>query len=102
MLLTAVLDTYLQLTTIEEQLFAEEIGKLDAVEQGRVMEITTSWGEQAERSLILRLLKRRVGQVPEPLKTQIEELPIEQLESLGEALLDFSSMADLENWLADS
>lgn len=74
------------------------------------MEIRTSWGEQAERaalpipqgSLILRLLKRRVGEVPEPLRTQIEALPIDQLEALGEALLDFSGMADLENWLAHS
>ncbi|NJL39753.1 MAG: DUF4351 domain-containing protein [Leptolyngbyaceae cyanobacterium RM2_2_4] len=101
-LISGFVDTYLRLTKAEEQLFAEEIGKLDAVEQERVMEIRTSWGEQAERSLILRLLKRRVGEVPESLITQIESLPIEQLEALGEALLDFSSMADLENWLAHS
>jgi hypothetical protein len=33
-------------------LFAEEIGKLDAVEQEHVMEIRTSWGEQAERAAL--------------------------------------------------
>jgi len=101
-LISGFVDTYLRLSKVEEQLFAEAIGKLDAVEQERVMEIRTSWGERAERSLILRLLKRRVGEVPESLITQIESLPIEQLEALGEALLDFSSMADLENWLAHS
>ena len=72
------------------------------------MEITTSWMqqgieqgiEQGERSLILRQLTRRVGEVPESLKTQIEALLIAQLELLGEALLDFSSVTDLELWLA--
>ncbi|NJL39752.1 MAG: DUF4351 domain-containing protein [Leptolyngbyaceae cyanobacterium RM2_2_4] len=71
------------------------------------MEIRTSWGEQATRaalpipqgSLILRQLKRRVGEVPEPLVERIEELPIDQLEALGEDLLDFSSTTDLERWL---
>ncbi|WP_322745549.1 DUF4351 domain-containing protein [Plectonema radiosum] len=29
----------------------------------------------------------------------METLPLEQLENLGEALLDFTSMADLQAWL---
>ena len=33
-------------------------------------------------------------------KIDINQLLIEQLESLGEALLDFNSIADLENYLA--
>ena len=93
----------LRLNESKEQLFAEEIGKLEAVEQARVMEITTSWLaqgiEQGERSLVLKLLTRRVGVVPESLRTRIEALPIEKIESLGEALLDFSDMTDLEQWL---
>ena len=103
-LISGFIDTYLRLNESEEQLFAEEIGKLETIEQERVMEITTSWMqqgiEQGERSLVLRLLTRRVGEVPESLKTQIEALPIAQLELLGEALLDFSSVTDLELWLA--
>lgn len=98
-LVSGFIDTYLRLNEAEEQLFTEEIGKLEAVEQEQVMEITTSWGERAERSLILRLLNRRVGEVREPLKTQIEASPIAQLEQLGEALLDFSNLSDLERWL---
>jgi predicted transposase YdaD len=100
-LISGFIDSYLRLDESEEQLFVEEIGKLEAVEQEHVMEITTSWGERAERSLIFRQLKRRVGEVPEALRAQIEALPIEQLELLGEALLDFSGMADLERWLAE-
>ncbi|WP_322745470.1 DUF4351 domain-containing protein [Plectonema radiosum] len=29
----------------------------------------------------------------------MEKLPLEQLENLGEALLDFNSMGDLQTWL---
>jgi hypothetical protein len=56
--------------------------------------------EQGEKSLILRQLTRRVGILSPMLQTQVEELPLAQLEALGEALLDFSGQADLEQWLA--
>lgn len=56
--------------------------------------------EQGERSLILRQLTRRVEELPAPIRLQIETLSIDQLELLGEALLDFSSLSDLEAWLA--
>ncbi len=58
-------------------------------------------GRQEERqSLILKLLTRRVGDLPPELVTQIQALSLEQLEALVEALLDFTALADLENWLA--
>lgn len=56
--------------------------------------------EDEAKSLILRLLTRRVGEVPESIKTHIETLSLTQLESLAEALLDFSNLSDLELWLA--
>jgi hypothetical protein len=55
--------------------------------------------EQGERSLILRLLSRRVGILPSEVRSQVESLSLDQLESLGEALLDFSGSSDLEQWL---
>jgi predicted transposase/invertase (TIGR01784 family) len=55
--------------------------------------------QEGERSLVLRLLNRRVGTLPETIQTQVEALPLEQLEALGEALLDFTGLADLESWL---
>ncbi|MFB2881674.1 Rpn family recombination-promoting nuclease/putative transposase [Floridanema aerugineum] len=57
--------------------------------------------EEGERSLILRLLPRRVGEVPESIRVQINTLSLTQLESLAEALLDFSNLSDLETWLAE-
>ena len=69
------------------------------------MEITTSWGERAERNqtqkLLLKQLTRRVGEMPESMTIQILALPNERLEQLAVDLLDFSGIADLEKWLVD-
>ncbi|ALF52189.1 hypothetical protein ACX27_03905 [Nostoc piscinale CENA21] len=57
-------------------------------------------GRQEEgQGLILRLLNRRFGEIEALLIERIRSLSIEQLENLGEALLDFSSVNDLETWL---
>jgi heme oxygenase len=56
---------------------------------------------QAEVNLIVRQLTRRLGTVPQALQNQIQSLSTAQLEDLGEALLDFSSQPELENWLSD-
>jgi predicted transposase/invertase (TIGR01784 family) len=56
-------------------------------------------GIERERSLILKLLTRRVGSVSAQSEAKILKLSVTQLEALGEALLDFSSAADLQDWL---
>lgn len=56
-------------------------------------------GRQREERLILRLLNRQIGTVPEAQQARIAALPIEQLELLGEAVLDFRELADLNAWL---
>lgn len=56
--------------------------------------------EQEARSLVLRQLTRRVGELPESMRSQITAMSLTQLETLGEALLDFASLSDLETWLA--
>jgi len=68
----------------------EEIGFARGLEAGE---------ERGKQQLILRLLNRRVGEVPEALQQQVERLTIAQLEALGEALLDFEQLADLLGWL---
>jgi Domain of unknown function (DUF4351) len=55
--------------------------------------------EIGQRSLVIRLLARRVGILPVELRSQVEQLSLGQLESLSEALLDFSELTDLVNWL---
>ena len=55
--------------------------------------------EQEANLIIIRLLNRRIGQIPQDLTRQVSNLSLEQLENLGEALLDFTTEADLINWL---
>ena len=54
---------------------------------------------EGEFALILRLLQRRFGAVDEVLAARIQALEIERLESLAEALLDFTALNDLVLWL---
>jgi predicted transposase YdaD len=54
-----------------------------------------------EATVTLRLLNRRCGPLSEATTARIQALPLEQLEALTEALLDFSGPADLAAWLAE-
>jgi len=56
---------------------------------------------RGEAKVTLRLLSRRCGPLSEAATAEIQALPLEQLEALAEALLDFIGPADLEDWLAD-
>jgi Domain of unknown function (DUF4351) len=52
-------------------------------------------------ALITRQLSRRFQQeLPEEMRSRLTALPFPQLEALGEMLLDFATLADLEQWLA--
>jgi Domain of unknown function (DUF4351) len=52
-----------------------------------------------ERDLVLKLLTRKVGNLSPELISRVSALNLDRLEALAEALLDFTSMADLESWL---
>jgi Domain of unknown function (DUF4351) len=107
-MISRFVDNYLRLEEKEEMVFQAELDRIEPSEKEVVMEVVTSWMEKGieqgiergERSLILRQLNRRVGSLSQKIQAQVEALPLNQLESLGEALLDFTSLADLENWLA--
>ena len=59
-------------------------------------------GRAAEAAAFtLRLLNRRCGPLTGATTTCIQALPLEQLEALAEALLDFSAPADLAVWLEE-
>lgn len=59
---------------------------------------------QQERALliVMRLLRRKVGTVPPAQLLKIQALDSTRLDDLAEALLDFSSLADLEAWLVQN
>jgi Domain of unknown function (DUF4351) len=54
---------------------------------------------EGQQDLIIRQLNRRLGEIDASLIEGVRGLSIEQLSILGEALLDFSVVADLEAWL---
>jgi predicted transposase YdaD len=54
-----------------------------------------------EATVTLRQLNRRCGPLIDATTARIQALPLEQLESLAEALLDFSGPADLAAWLEE-
>ena len=57
-------------------------------------------GEAREAAKVtLRLLTRRCGPLSEATTARIQSLPLEQLESLAEALLDFQGPNSLAAWL---
>lgn len=55
---------------------------------------------RGEAKVTLRLLSRRCGNLSPEQKSVIRSLPLERLEALAEALLDFEGMDDLTAWLA--
>jgi predicted transposase YdaD len=74
----------------------ERIGYERGIQEGR------QEGIQGRRSLVIRQLQRRVGQLPQSAQTTVENLSLNQLDNLGEALLDFSTLDDLNNWLENN
>ncbi|MCL6614206.1 MAG: DUF4351 domain-containing protein [Firmicutes bacterium] len=110
-LLAGFFETYLKLTQAEEEEFLEELQTLAPAEVAKMMEITTSWHEkgraeglaegraeglvEGQIALVLRLARKRFGQVPAELEQALRSLSREQIEALGEALLDAKNLDEL-------
>ncbi len=54
---------------------------------------------QGQTALILRQIARRTGEISPEIQTRIQHLSPEQLDDLGEVLLDFTNQEDLIAWL---
>ncbi|UXE59961.1 MAG: DUF2887 domain-containing protein [Woronichinia naegeliana WA131] len=73
---------------------------LTDIKQTRVYQEARQEGRQVEASLMLkRLLSKRFGKLNDRRLEAIDSLSLEQLEDLGEALLDFTDIAELDSWL---
>jgi hypothetical protein len=74
--------------------FVEEVGKMPYITS------VERYGRRSEAlSITLRLLRHKLGPLSPELEQQLEALPIERLEDLSEALLDFSEIDQLHAWL---
>jgi predicted transposase/invertase (TIGR01784 family) len=88
-------------TILREEIMQESVIYQDIKEQGR-QEGVQEGRQEGQAVLVLRLLKRRISDLKSEDETRITSLSIEQLEALGDALLDFSSRDDLLAWLANN
>jgi len=50
----------------------------------------------------LRLLERQFGSIPPAIINQIQNLSVEELDGLGDAILDFNDLEELSAWLQDN
>ncbi|MHC5730421.1 MAG: DUF4351 domain-containing protein, partial [Nostoc sp.] len=73
----------------------KEEGRSEGRQEGR------SEGRQEEAAnLVIRQLTKRFRQeFSEEIRSSVSNLPLPVLEDLSEALLDFTSVADLQAWL---
>jgi predicted transposase YdaD len=77
---------------------------LSDIKQTRVYQEARQEGRQEGRQneakiLLLRQLSKRFGKLSDRQIEEIAMLSIEKLEELGEALLDFATILDLDRWL---
>ena len=68
-----------------------EEGRLEGESRGRAAEAA---------AMAIRQLNRRCGPLSESITARIQALPLDQLEALAEALLDFTGPDDLAAWFA--
>jgi len=116
----------LRLDEQEERSYQTELDRLAPEEKERVMEVRMSWrerdrlealqeghqeglqeglkeglqrGRKRLAAVITHQIERRLGPISVALGEQISELSEDQLERLGDELLDFATVEDLTRWL---
>lgn len=81
------------------QLSRQEIEAMFLVSDIKQTRVYQEAKEEGEKNLLLRQLSKRFGKLSDSYIESINNLTIAQLEDLGEALLDFAEISDLEQWL---
>ncbi|NJK29820.1 MAG: DUF4351 domain-containing protein [Acaryochloris sp. SU_5_25] len=105
--ITQFIEVFLTLNSTEEQILQTEMERMGLLERERITNLLIRSKQEnlqqgAERealTLVLRLLHRRIGDLSPDLEVQVRRLAVNQIEDLGEALLDFNTGEDLRNWL---
>jgi predicted transposase/invertase (TIGR01784 family) len=85
----------LQQTRVYQEAKAEgrNEGEVIGLERGR---------NEGEQALVLKLLTRKLGKIDAEIQARVNSLTLDRVEALGEALLDFTAMADLDAWLSQN
>jgi predicted transposase YdaD len=79
-------------------LIRDEVDMMLGIELQQTQVYQDAQLEEGER-LVLKLLIRKLGNINPEIRSRVNSLTIEQLESLGEDLLDFTQMSDILAWL---
>ncbi|MFM9104770.1 MAG: DUF4351 domain-containing protein [Cyanobium sp.] len=87
---TRVAQEWIEEGRIEGRVEGRMEGRMEGEARGRAL---------GEAAVTLRLLTRRCGPLSEATTALIQSLPLEKLEALADALLDFRGPADLMDWL---
>ncbi len=81
------------------QLSRQEIEAMFLVSDIKQTRVYQEAKQDGEMILLMRQLSKRFGKLSSDYIENISNLTIEELEDLGEALLDFVDITDLEKWL---
>ena len=96
--LPMLIQRFPQLT--EEQITVIAGIPLEEIRHTRAVQDWLAEGRQeGEAAVTLRQLNRRCGPLSETTTARIQALPVDKLEALADALLDFQGPADLAAWL---
>ena len=74
-----------------------EEGRIEGIELGELKAETRILDR--DRSTILSLLSRTIGQLPNDIELQINQLSLDRIETLTRKFLDFKNLNDLMDWL---
>jgi len=102
-LIREFVDSYLRLDAPESVVYEKEAAKLAPPEKEKVMAVINEWTERGREQVFVpffRILGRVVGDLPPEVKEQVRKLSESQLEELGDVVLAFTSLHDLQAWLA--
>ena len=84
----------------EEQELIMQLSPLYLEKLQAAQQIGEQLGEvKGQQNIVIRLLKRRVGDISAEVLARVTILSLEQLEYLLDAASDFTQLSDLTNWL---
>jgi hypothetical protein len=105
-LVTGFVNTYLRLNKEEKTMFEQEVKELNLEKKENLHLFWTDWHEDgwqdAVRDTALRLLRRKLNELPAELEEKVTKLETPQLSRLTEDLLDFTEITQLEAWLDEN
>jgi hypothetical protein len=94
-----LIDWLIKLPDALEEIFWEEIEKEEEQGMPYVTSVERIGEKRGMLALILKRMKRKFGEIEPELEQQLEKLSTEQLDALDDVIADFSTVAQVKDWL---